>query len=56
MKDYKITYSLDSVPGDELEKVLATLVAMQDQDMLEDQLRNTALAKRMLKDIGVNVK
>jgi len=53
--DYNIEYNLDLVPGGVLEQVLATLVEMEDQDILESQLRNTALAKRMLSDIGVKV-
>jgi len=53
--DYNIEYNLDLVPGSVLEQVLATLVEMEDQDILESQLRNTALAERMLRDIGVKV-
>ena len=48
----KITYTM----GSDLFNAMDTVRIMEDQDKLESQLRTTALAERMLKDIGVNVK
>jgi len=51
---YTVTYSFGS--GSTLFNMMNTQHIMDEQDKLESQLRTTALAKRMLEDIGVKTK
>lgn len=54
MTNYNVTYSFGS--GSSLFNMMNTQYIIDEQDKLESQLRTTALAKKMLKDIGVKCK
>jgi len=57
MKNYSVEYSLSQPYRTHglLWEAIETVAICDEMEELESQLRTTSLAKRMLKDIGVNV-